>query len=97
MKAEEHEAILNDIALNMSDPAKVTSLLSQLRNDYHDVTTNIVTNDEKLKKLEQANKDLQQYNMALFLERGVKTTETTTTTTTEDKKRSFDELDLSGF
>lgn len=107
LKPEEHNAILNDVVANLSDTAKVTAYLNQIRDDYKDVNAELVkastladTLKSENEKLDDANKKLQAYNLELFLERGTQQSTNTyqhVKPAKDENKLSFDDLDLSNF
>jgi hypothetical protein len=99
MKIEDYNVIMNEIAQAMSDPTKVdvpkiTTSLSKLRDDYGEV----IAQNEKVTKdyddTKKAYEEALKYNMQLFLDRGVKQSETAHI---EDKDESIEisDLDLS--
>lgn len=97
MKADEYNAIMADIAQNLSDQPKVTTLLDKLRTDYGEVTATLTTAQKENEQVKKAYEDAQKYNMQLFLEKGFKSEQKTITADSEDKKKSFSSLDLSDF
>lgn len=76
MKVEEHTQIVQEIAQNLNDQAKVTELLNTLSNDYIKVNEEI----SKMPQLAADNEKLRSVNMKLFLQNG----STGTTTASED-------------
>lgn len=96
MKADEFNAIMADIAQNLSDAPKVTSLLDKIRTDFTETQTELLTAQQEADKNKKAYEEAQKYNMQLFLERGVKSATQETTTQTETKV-SVADLDLSNF
>lgn len=71
MKAEEHTALIQQIAQNLNDQTVVTGLLATLSSDYTETLGRI----EKLPQLESDNEILRSANMKLFLQVGSPVTE----------------------
>lgn len=97
MKQDEYNAIMADIAQNLSDQPKVTSLLDKLRTDYGEVTASLATKEKEADTVKKAYEDAQKYNMQLFLERGFKTEQTQQSQQEGNKKLSYSDLDLTDF
>jgi len=66
MNVEDHTKIIQEIAQNLTDSAKVTELLTSLSNDYAEVIPVVAKNVELESNMEQ----LRQANMKLFLQVG---------------------------
>jgi hypothetical protein len=100
MTVQEQNAVLDDIAMNLNDVGKVTLALAKLRKDYNEMDALKTKAETDVTNLTKLNSDLQQYNMQLFLGKGVTTSQGNTQTeiTPEnDNHLSFDGLDLSNF
>lgn len=98
MTNEEHLQIIQDIAQNLTDQAKVTELLNSLSTDYVETlasSTTLLTDNEKFKT---DNESLRSANMKLFLQIGEKPATPVNTVTpaevtqTEPELATFDKL-----
>ena len=70
MTSEEHTQIIQEIATNLGDQAKVTTLLTKLSEDYTETSAKISEYDAKVPQLEQDMESLRSANMKLFLKVG---------------------------
>jgi hypothetical protein len=67
---EEHTQIIQQIATNLGDQARVTELLTQLSDDYTETTAKLTDYDTRVPQLEQDMESLRSANMKLFLKVG---------------------------
>ena len=70
MTIEEHKNIIGEIALNLNDQAKVTTLLAELSKDYSEVTDNLKSATKNAEELIKTNEELRSANMKLFTQIG---------------------------
>lgn len=70
MTIDEHNAIINEIAQNPSDQARVTDLLQQLRTDYAETAATLNSNSETINSITSERDNLRSANMKLFVQLG---------------------------
>jgi hypothetical protein len=91
LKPEEFKAKTAEILSSLSDQSKVSTILTELVEDYDKEAIEKTTFKTSAEKLTADNEKLRQANMNLFLKVGeVKTTETKPTT--EDKTPKYSDL-----
>lgn len=91
MKPEEFNAKTQEILSNLTDQAKVSTVLSELIEDYNTVTAETETARTTAEKLTADNEKLRQANMNLFLKVG-ETKKEEETKQDEDNKPTFEDL-----
>lgn len=91
MKPEEFNAKTQEILSNLTDQAKVSTVLSELIEDYNTVTAEMETARATAEKLTADNEKLRQANMNLFLKVG-ETKKEEETKQDEDNKPTFEDL-----
>ena len=91
MKPEEFNAKTQEILSNLTDQAKVSTVLSELIEDYNTVTAETETAKTTAEKLTADNEKLRQANMNLFLKVG-ETKKEEETEQDEDNKPTFEDL-----
>jgi hypothetical protein len=91
MTYEEHTALIREIRESATDEGKLSTLLTQLSDDYNSTLGTVKETTDKNTELTQANESLRESNMKLFLKIGqeVKPEENKTP---EDTKKSFEKL-----
>ena len=70
MTIEEHKNIITEIATNLNDQAKVTSLLADLSKDYSEISSKLDTANTSVVDLTKTNEELRSANMKLFTQIG---------------------------
>lgn len=70
MTIEEHKNIITEIATNLNDQAKVTTLLADLSKDYSEICTQLDTANTSVTELTKTNEELRSANMKLFTQIG---------------------------
>lgn len=70
MKPEDFKAKTDEILQNLSDQAKVSTILAELKEDYDAVSVETTTAKTTAQKLTDDNEKLRQANMSLFLKVG---------------------------
>src|SRR5574343_1077684 len=70
VKPEEFNAKTQEILNNLTDQAKVSTVMSELIEDYNNVTAETETAKTTAQKLTADNEKLRQANMSLFLKVG---------------------------
>lgn len=91
MKPEEFNAKTQEILGNLTDQAKVSTVLSELIEDYNAVIAEMETARTTAEKLTADNEKLRQANMNLFLKVG-ETKKEEETKQDEDNKPTFEDL-----
>ncbi len=94
MKPEDFKAKTTEILSNLTDQAKVSTILAELTADYDNVAVETNTAKTTAEKLTEDNEKLRQANMQLFLKVGEPKKETEIKQTEETKlsyKNLFDE------
>ena len=91
MKPEEFNAKTQEILNNHTDQAKVSTILSELIEDYNNVTAETESAKTTAQKLTADNEKLRQAKMSLFLKVG-ETKKEEETTPDEDKIPKFEDL-----
>lgn len=91
MKPEEFNAKTQEILGNLTDQAKVSTVLSELIEDYNTVIAEMETARTTAEKLTADNEKLRQANMNLFLKVG-ETKKEEETKQDEDNKPTFEDL-----
>lgn len=91
MKPEEFNAKTQEILSNLTDQAKVSTVLSELIEDYNTVTAETEIARTTAEKLTADNEKLRQANMNLFLKVG-ETKKEEETKQDEDNKPTFEDL-----
>lgn len=91
MKPEEFNAKTQEILTNLTDQAKVSTILTELVEDYNTVTATTETATATSQKLTADNEKLRQANMNLFLKVG-ETKKEEETKQDEDNKPTFEDL-----
>lgn len=67
MTVDEHSAIVNQILENISDQAVVSTLLTQLNDNYVSTISSLTSAQQETETLRQEISDLKESNMQLFL------------------------------
>ena len=70
MTIEEHKNIITEIATNLNDQAKVTTLLADLSKDYSEISSKLDTANISVADLTKTNEELRSANMKLFTQIG---------------------------
>lgn len=70
MTIEEHKNIITEIATNLNDQAKVTTLLADLSKDYSEISSKLDTANTSVADLTKTNEELRAANMKLFTQIG---------------------------
>ena len=70
MTIEEHKNIITEIATNLNDQAKVTTLLADLSKDYSEISSKLDTANTSVTDLTKTNEELRAANMKLFTQIG---------------------------
>lgn len=91
MKPEEFNAKTKEILSNLTDQAKVSTILSELIEDYNTITAETETARTTAEKLTADNEKLRQANMNLFLKVG-ETKKEEEIKQDEDNKPTFEDL-----
>lgn len=91
MKVEDFKAKLDEVLQNHTDQAKISTILSELTDDYTKVSADTETAKTTAQKLTDDNEKLRQANMSLFLKVG-ETKPQDTQKTKEDETPKFDDL-----
>lgn len=70
MTIEEHKNIITEIATNLNDQAKVTTLLADLSKDYSEISSQLDVANTSVTDLTKTNEELRAANMKLFTQIG---------------------------
>jgi phage gp46-like protein len=92
MKPEDFKAKTAEILSNLSDQAKVSTILAELTEDYDKEAVEKATVKSTAEKLTVDNEKLRQANMSLFLKVGEQKTNTEEKKQNEDTTPKFENL-----
>jgi phage gp46-like protein len=92
MKPEDFKAKTAEILSNLSDQAKVSTILAELTEDYDKEAVEKATVKSTAEKLTVDNEKLRQANMSLFLKVGEQKPTDTTKPPNEDKTAKYEDL-----
>jgi regulator of replication initiation timing len=92
MKPEEFTAKVQEVLQNLTDQAKVSTILAELTEDYNSVAVETTTAKTTAEKLTADNEKLRQANMNLFLKVGENKKPDDTNKKPEDTTPKFEDL-----
>lgn len=92
MTIEEHSALVSQILENIADQATVSTLLSQLSDDYVNTISALTSSQQEMENLKQEVSNLKESNMQLFLKVTQPVTQEDNNEEDNDEELKFEDL-----